>query len=88
MRLTVLPKTTLGKWALGLSIAFIILIWWKIQGSMPIPVFAIAAIGLAGFTVVIIAIFRNKDKAILNLLPLLVGLVILLWIAAELLFPH
>ncbi len=88
MRFTFLPKTTLGKWALGLSIAFIILIWWKIQGSMPIPTFAIAAIGLAGFTVVIIAIFRNKDKAILNLLPLLVGLVILLWIAAELLFPH
>ena len=88
MRFTFLPKTTLGKWALGLSIAFIIFIWWKIQGSMPIPTFAIAAIGLAGFTVVITAIFRNKDKAILNLLPLLVGLVILLWTAAELLFPH
>jgi hypothetical protein len=88
MRFTFLPKTKLGKWALGLSIVFIILIWWKIQGSMPIPTFAIAAIGLAGFTVVIIAILRNKDKAILNLLPLLVGLVILFWIAAELMFPH
>jgi len=37
-----------------------------------VPVFAVAAIGLAGFIVAIIAIFRNKDKAILNLLPLLV----------------
>ena len=88
MRFTFLPKTTLGKWALGLSIAFIILIWWKIQGSMPIPTFAIAALGIAGFVISIVAIFKNKDRCILFLLPLLVGLVILLWTAAELIFPH
>ena len=90
MRFTFLPKSTIGKWALGLSIFFIILICLKMQNSisLPLPTFAIAGIGLAGFTVAIIAIFRNKDKAILNFLPILVGLIIILWIAAELLFPH
>ena len=90
MRFTFLPKSTIGKWALGLSIFFIIFISLKIQDSisLPLPTFAIAAIGLAGFIVAIIAILRNKDKAILNFLPLLVGLVILFWISIELLFPH
>ena len=90
MRFTFLPKSTIGKWAVGLSSAFIIFICLKIQNSisLPLPTFAIAAIGIAGFILAIIAIFKNKDKAILNLLPFLVGLVILVWIAAELLFPH
>ena len=88
MKFTFLPKTTLGKWSVGLSILFIILIWLKIQGSMPLPTFAIAVFGLAGFILSIVAIFKNKDRSILNLLPLLVGLIILLWIAAELIFPH
>ena len=88
MKFTFLPITTLGKWAIGLSILFIILIWAKISYSIPIPTFAIAAFGIAGFLISIIAIFKNRDKAILNFLPLLVGLIILLWIAAELIFPH
>jgi len=88
MRLTFLPKTTLGKWSVGLSIAFIILIWMKIQYAIHLPSFAIAALGLAGLVIGIAAIFKNKDRAVLNLLPIIVGLVILLWIAAELIFPH
>jgi hypothetical protein len=88
MRFVFLPKTTLGKCSIGLSILFIIFILLKIQGSMPMPTFAIAVFGIAGFIIAIIAIFKKEDKAILNLLPLLVGLVILLWIAAELMFPH
>lgn len=88
MRFSFLPKTILGKLAVGLGVAFIILIWAKIQYRMPLPVFAIAAIGLIGFIISIAAIFKNKDRALLNILPLLVGLVILLWIAAELIFPH
>ena len=55
---------------------------------MPLPTFAIAAFGIAGFILAIIAIFKNKDKSILNFLPLLVGLIILLWIAAEVIYPH
>ena len=88
MKLNFIPKTRLGKWSIGLSIVFIILIWTKIQYSIPMPSFAIAALGLTGLFTGIVAIFRNKDRSVLNLLPLLVGLLILLWITAELIFPH
>ena len=88
MKFTVLPKTRLGKCSVGLSILFIILILLKMQDSMPLPTFAVAVFGIAGFILALIAIFRNKDKVILIFLPLLVGLVIIFWIAAELTFPH
>ena len=88
MKLNILPKTTTGKWSLGFSVAFLIFIWAKIQYSIRVPTFAIAALGLVGFFMSLIAFFKNKDRSILNLLPVLVGLVILLWIAGELIFPH
>ena len=88
MRLNVLPKTTLGKWSVGLSIVFIILIWMKMQYSIHVPTFAIAAVGLIGFIMSIITIFRNKDRSIVVLLPILVGIIIVLWTTGELIFPH
>ena len=88
MKLHFIPKTRLGKWSIGLSIAFIILIWTKIQYSIPMPSFAIAALGLTGLFTDIVAVFRNKDRSVLNLLLILVSSLILLWIVAELIFPH
>jgi hypothetical protein len=88
MKLTFLPKSTPGKWAVGLSVAFIILIWMKILSSLPLPTFSIAALGLAGFVTSIVAIFKNRDKAILIFLSFIVGLIIMLWIIAEFIFPH
>ena len=88
MKTTFAPKTNTGKWAIGLSIVFIVLITIKIMGSMPLPTFSIAAIGLIGFTVGVLAIIKNKERSILAIIPILVGLVIILWTAGELLFPH
>jgi hypothetical protein len=90
MKLVFLPKTTPGKWSVGLSLAFIFLIGLKIAGFIPIPLPTpfIALLGIAGLIVSLAAIFRNKDRSILTFLPVLVGLVILLWIAAEMIFPH
>jgi len=88
MKLTFSPKSTPGKWSAGLGIAFIILIAAKILGSLPLPTFSIAALGLAGFVTGIVAIFKNRDRAILIFLSLIVGLVIMLWIIAEFIFPH
>ncbi|MDD4876960.1 MAG: hypothetical protein PHQ86_07540 [Dehalococcoidales bacterium] len=88
----ILPKTTLGKWAIGLSIAFIFLIGMKIAHyfhfPLPIPTPAIAVLGIVGLVIGLLAVFRNKDRAILNFLPLIVGVIILLWAAAEIIFPH
>ncbi len=88
MKFTFFPKTTLGKWAVGLSAAFIVFILLKMLGAMPLPVFAIAAIGLAGFVLSLVAIFKDKDRSLLQILPLLTGALILFWTAAELIFPH
>lgn len=88
MKFAFSPKTTLGKWSVGLSIVVIILIWAKIQYSIPVPAFAIAVFEVTGFIMSLVAIFKNKDRSLLNLLPLLVGLLIILWIACELIFPH
>jgi hypothetical protein len=83
-----LPKTLLGKWAVGLSLAFIILMAIKIIAFLPLPTFFIATLGLAGFVVSIMAIFINKDRAILIFLGILVGVVIILWTVAEIISPY
>ncbi len=83
-----LPKTHTGRWAFGLSVAFIVLISIKIIAFLPLPTFAIAALGLVGFTIGIVAIMKNKDRAILTFVAILVGLVIMLWTILEFIFPH
>ena len=83
-----LPKTRSGKWALWLSVAFIVLIATKIVAFLPLPTFAVAALGLLGFIMGIVAIFKNKDRVILTLVAILVGLVIMLWTVLEFIFPH
>ncbi|NTW72838.1 MAG: hypothetical protein HGA49_11450 [Eubacteriaceae bacterium] len=88
MKITLLPKTRLGYWSAGLSILFIIMIWLKMQGLIPLMTFMIAGFGITGFFVGLIAVFMNKDWAILNFLSIIVGLLIILWIAAEIIFPH
>jgi hypothetical protein len=88
IKINFLPKSILGKWAIGLSITFIVLIWLKIQFSIHVMTFIIAALGLVGFFISIVSIIKNKDRAILNFLPILVGLIIILWIAAEMIFLH
>ena len=88
IKITLLPKNKLGKWSVGLSIAFIILIWLKIQFSIHVMTFAIAALGLTGFVTSLVSIFKNKDRAVLTFLPILVGLIIIFWITGEIMFPH
>lgn len=83
MKITLLPRTPLGKLAAYLSIAFIILISLKIQPGIPVSTFAIAAIGMIGFVIGIISFFK-KDRSIGNFLSIVVGLVIISWVAAEL----
>lgn len=86
--MTLLPKNTLGKWSIGLSAVFIILIWLKIQFNIPVMTFLIAALGLAGFFTSIVSIIKYKEKTLLYLIPILVGLVIIWWIAGEIMYPH
>lgn len=88
MKIALLPKTCLGKWSVGLSTAFIVLIWLKIQYGIHVMTFAIAVLGLGGFFIGILAIVKDKDSSILNFLPILVGIIIIIWIVGETIYPH
>jgi hypothetical protein len=54
----------------------------------PMPIFAIAALGLAGFVIGILAMFKNKEKSLLVFLSIPLGLLIIFWTAAEIMYPH
>lgn len=75
-----LPKTTQGKWAGIISIAFIILIALNALVSFPIPSFFLSTVELIGFAAGIIA-FILKDLTILVFLSILVGHVVIWGIA-------
>lgn len=93
MKLTVLPKSKQGKWAAILTLVFIVLMSLKISAlaiyiRLPFPSLFLAIIGVAGFVLGIVSIVRNKERALLTLLSIPVGLLIIFWVAAELAFPH
>lgn len=81
------PETLLGKWSVLLGILFIVFITLKMGPGFPLPTFAIAAIGIAGFVTGIISIVK-KERSILVFLSVLLGLLIIAWIIGELVYPH
>jgi len=82
------PASRLGHWAIGLEIAFLLLMAAKYTPvRIPLPTPLIFPLGLAGFVVATIAIIR-KDRAITVWLAFIVGLLPTLWTLGELIWPH
>ncbi len=93
MKISLVPKTKLGSWAATLTILFVALMVIKLSAlsrtlRLPLPTPIIAVFGLLGFLLGLIAVFKNKDRSLLTLFTIPVGLMIIFWMAAELLFPH
>lgn len=93
MKIQLWSETTTGKWAAILTLLFIALMSLKLSTlamiiRLPLPTPSIAVIGFAGFIVGVISIIKNKDRALLTLLSILVGLLIIFWTAAEIAIPH
>ena len=87
------PKTTAGKWAAILTLLFIVSMSIKLSAlamliRLPLPTPFLAVIGVAGFVMGVISTVKNKDRALLTLLSIPVGLLIIIWTAAEIAFPH
>ncbi|MDD4550108.1 MAG: hypothetical protein PHT79_10170 [Syntrophomonadaceae bacterium] len=55
---------------------------------IPLPIPFIAGLGVIGFIMGIVSFVKNKDRSLLTLLSIPIGLLIIFWIAAELAFPH
>lgn len=103
MKITFTPKTYLGKWTVGLIIGFFILLavffmfiklgerggmtYWS-NLKLAIPGTAAALCGILSFFTGIISVFKNKERSVLVFLSIILGFLILLWVSAELLFPH
>lgn len=91
MKIQIWSKTKIGKWASILTLLFIVLMGLKalnIGIRLPLPSPIIAVLGVIGFALGVISFFKNKDRSLFVLLSLPVGLLIIFWVAAEIVFPH
>ena len=87
MKMGLLPKSTVGKWAVGMAAAFVILMILKYLFPLPLPSPLIAVFGVSGFVASVTALVK-RDRAVFVFLAFLLGLIILIWISAELIYPH
>lgn len=93
MKIQLWSKTTTGKWAASLTLLFIVLIALKMMNlavmiRLPLPSPLIALLGVIWFVMGVISVIKNKDRALLTLLSIPIGLLIIFWVAAEIAFPH
>ena len=87
------PKKPMGKWSTVLGLVFIVVAllkfsFIKIRVPVPVPTPGVALIGIAAFIVSVISLVKDKERSILLILPVLVGLVIILWTIGEIAYPH
>jgi len=103
MKITFTPKTHLGKWTVGLIIAFFIFlaVFFMFVNlgerggdtifsnlKLLIPYSIAVLSAVASFFTGIISVFKNKERSVLVFLSVILGFLIFLWILAEFLFPH
>jgi hypothetical protein len=55
---------------------------------IPLPSPIIAGFGVAGFILGIVSIVKNRDRSFFTILSVVIGLLITVWICAEIMFPH
>lgn len=103
MKVHFMPRTRLGKWSTWLIVAFVVFyaIFYLFVASgqrggatffsnlyLAVPVVIAAISGIAAFFTGIIGVIKSRERAILVYLAILIGLLVLLFCLAEILFPH
>ena len=102
MKITFLPKTNLGKLSTGLIVSFFVFlgvffVFIKLEErggetyfsnlKLTIPFTVAWASAVGSFFVGIVGIIK-RERSVLVFLSSLLGFLILLWIIAEIIFPH
>ena len=91
VRITILPKTPLGRWSVGIAVAVILLVLLNIllgkilnvlefsSGSIELRIFfvALCIFGIGSLLTGFISIIKSKERSILVFLALVVGLIAL-----------
>ena len=101
--MNLLPKTKLGKWSVGLIVAFFLLLATgmfvvSVLGQsggetffdnpvISIPMLGGGASAIMAFLTGIVAIIKDKERAILVFLASLIGLLVLWFIVGEIVVP-
>jgi len=104
MKISILPKTNLGKWslasiivsALSLLIFIAMILLFDQRGGetffsnlfLTVPMLIVWAAGTAAFVTGILSVFKSKNLAVLILLATIVGFLIFLYGLLEVVFPH
>jgi predicted Abi (CAAX) family protease len=103
VRITVLPKTSLGKWSVGLVatfilffVLFVILVASGQRGGetffsnllLTAPMLLAGTCGVAAFVTGLIGIIKSKERSILVYLAIFIGFDILVFCLGEFLVPH
>lgn len=88
MSAPVFPAEPLGRWGLGLMVAFAALLALKAGGSMPLPTFVIFEVGIIGAILGVVSVTRGERSPVLVMLGGLIVTFLLFWLAGALLFPH
>ena len=81
MRITVLPKTALGWCSVTLAVAFMLF-------YVLFLVYAAFVLSMAALVTGLISIIKSKDRSVLVFVATLVGLLVLFYVLAILLFAH
>jgi len=102
MKITILPKNRLGKWSVGLFIAFILLFalfqtlvalgqrggeTFAENYLLSIPIFSAAACAISAAIIGIISFFK-KERSILVMIITLIGILVLFFVIGEFVFPE
>ncbi len=102
MRFYILPRKKLGKYSIALIVIFFIFIYiffffvslgerggetFASNLKLSIPFIIAAIAGIASFITGLISTIK-KEKSILVYLSMFVGLIVLIFVSGELLFPH
>jgi len=99
-----MPRTKLGKWSVGLAVAFFFLLATGIfvilrQGPRAdetffdnpvasIPMLGAGAAGITAFLTGIISIIKHKERSVLVFVVTAIGLLVLWFVLGEILYPH
>ncbi len=103
MTVCFMPKTTSGKWSVALFIAFIVLLvsfqFLVASGqrggetffsnlALAIPMLIAGISGVSAFVTGLIGVIRSRERSVIVYLAVAIGLLVLLWGLAEIIFPH
>ena len=98
MRISIPPKTSLGRWSVGLGGAFVLV--FVLSGVLtglggvgpglggPILGVAFGISGIGAFVTGLISIIKSKERSILVFLAAVAGVFCLIFFLGEFLFPH